>query len=268
MFVLNKFYLVFFTLFIIHESIAETERSSSGFLNDKAVSDVTARGVILARNEAILASNVNAQVLEMPYFEGDFFNKGDLLVQFDCRKPYADMKSAIATEKLKQQKLMANQELFKYDSISTYEVEVSKAELVIAQAEKEALQSYLAGCKVLAPFDGRVRERMVNKFEMVAANEPLISIIDDSHLEVALILPSRWLQWLKVGQAFEFSIDELKQSHSAEVVRVSPTVDPASRTVKVMAKIKEGEASKHGILSGMSGVASFRTKTNGDEDGS
>lgn len=220
-------------------------------------SEYSARGVINTRNRAVLASNMNAQIIKMPYFEGDHFAKGAVLVEFDCRKPLAEMKSARATESIHKQKVAANQELASFDSISTYEVEVSKAELIKSEAEREALQTYITGCVVKAPFEGSVQQRMVNKFETVAANEPLLSVIDDTHLEISIIVPSVWLRWLEIGSQFIFKVDEISVALNASISRISPVVDPVSRTIRIIGELTEEQVEEHGILTGMSGVAKF-----------
>lgn len=41
-----------------------------------------ARGVLRAVDQAIISSELNAKVVEMPFHEGESFHKGDLLVRF------------------------------------------------------------------------------------------------------------------------------------------------------------------------------------------
>ena len=221
---------------------------------------IEVRGVIQARNHATLASTISAQIIELPVLEGMSFQKGQRLALFDCRKPLADVKAAQASVLIQQQKVDANKEMASFNAISEYEVVVSEAELTKAIAEKESLDSHVSGCEIRAPYDGSVVENLVNRYEVVAANEPILSIVDVTHLEVSIIVPSYWLRWLKVNSQFLFSVDEVKQNLHVKVSRISPTIDPVSRTVKVIGEFSTKENRVTDVLPGMSGSARFNER--------
>jgi hypothetical protein len=95
---------------------------------------------------------------------------------------------------------------------------------------------------------------IVNEHENVFPNDQLISLLDDSLLEIELILPSKSLAWLKVGMRFEYAIDETGLRYPAVVQDIGANVDPASQTVKVKGLFR---TQPNHVLAGMSGVASF-----------
>ena len=74
---------------------------------------------------------------------------------------------------------------------------------------------------------------IVNEHENVFPNDQLLSLLDDSLLEIELILPSKSLAWLKVGTPFEYAVDETGLRYPAAVQDIGANVDPASQTVKV-----------------------------------
>jgi multidrug efflux pump subunit AcrA (membrane-fusion protein) len=63
-------------------------------------------------------------------------------------------------------------------------------------------------------------------------------------------VPSKWLQWLRVGSAFNFKVDETGDVLQAKVERISAAVDAVSQTVKVVASVPKSPAN---VLPGMSG---------------
>ncbi len=228
---------------------------SEGMQIERKITD--ARGVINARNQAIIKSGVDGKIIDMPALSGTRFKKGARLVQFDCRKPLADVRASKANVAIQQQKVEANKQMATFEAISEYEVVVAQEELNKAIAEKESLDSYVAGCEIRAPYEGQVVENLANPFEVVPANEPLLSIVDTSHLEVSLIVPSHWLKWLKPDSEFSFFVDELNAELHARVTRILPIIDPVSRTVKVIGEFSPQEVKDTGILPGMSGSALF-----------
>jgi membrane fusion protein, multidrug efflux system len=148
----------------------------------------------------------------------------------------------------------SNAFLEKRNAASRQDVEIAKARASKAAAEADALRIRLDQCSIIAPFDGRVSELVINEHEMSVAGKPMLSIIEEGDLEIDLILPSDWLVWLKAGADFAFAIDETQQVHPASIVRIGATVDSISQTIKVTGRFT---ASRAGVLPGMSGSARF-----------
>lgn len=55
-----------------------------------------ARGVLRARDQAVLSSELAGRIIEMPYTDGQNFKKGDVLVRFDCSAYQAQLNAAQA----------------------------------------------------------------------------------------------------------------------------------------------------------------------------
>lgn len=114
-------------------------------------------------------------------------------------------------------------------------------------------------CKIKAPYGGRVIEVAVNEHETVPSDKEILSILNDSNLEIELIVPSNWLNWLSIGEAFSFAIDETGKTIDATVSKLGAVVDPVSQTIKLTGKF---EGNLDGVLSGMSGTALFKQDGN------
>lgn len=214
----------------------------------------TIRGVVKATAQATLASQVQGRISRLPFKEGQRFKQGALLVALDCSKYEAELASAQAEHRGKMKTYENNLRLSEHQAVGQLELEVSQAEAEKASAAVKAAQVNVSGCTVLAPFPGRVVKTIVNEHENVFPNDQLISLLDDSRLEIELILPSKSLAWLKVGAPFEYAIDETGLRYQAIVQDIGAKVDPASQTVKVKALFR---AKPDAVLAGMSGVASF-----------
>jgi len=214
----------------------------------------TIRGVVKAAAQATLASQVQGRISQLPFKEGQRFKKGAVLVALDCSKYEAELASARAEYRAKSKTYENNLRLGEHQAVGQLELEVSQAEADKAAAAVKAAQVNVSGCIIHAPFPGRVVKTIVNEHENVFPNDQLISLLDDSLLEIELILPSKSLVWLKVGTAFEYAVDETGRRYSAVVQHIGANVDPASQTVKVKGVFRTKPAN---ILAGMSGTASF-----------
>ncbi|WP_226504587.1 efflux RND transporter periplasmic adaptor subunit [Pseudomonas sp. MWU16-30317] len=215
-----------------------------------------ARGVVRAVNEATLSSSMVAQITQMNFSEGTAFKKGDLLVAFNCDRAQADLRAAQAGLQVEQKTVETNQELEHFNSVGKFDVLISQSKRNKAKAEVEALQAQIKECKVYAPFDGRVIERMKHVHESVAVSEAMLKIVDTSKLELDLIVPSKWLQWLKPGSPFTFAVDETGKSSGAVVDRLLPEVDPVSKTLKIIGRFNSSDNGQ--TIPGMSGTATFK----------
>ena len=214
----------------------------------------TIRGLVKATAQATLASQVQGRISQLPFKEGQRFDKGALLVALDCSKYEAELASVQAEYRGKKKTYENNLRLAKHHAVGELELAVSHAEAEKASAGVRVAQVTVNGCIIRAPFPGRVVKMIVNEHENVFPNDQLISLLDDSLLEIELILPSKFLAWLKVGMSFEYAVDETGLRYPAVVQDLGANVDPASQTVKVKGLFL---TQPDNVLAGMSGTASF-----------
>ncbi|WP_437889864.1 efflux RND transporter periplasmic adaptor subunit [Phytobacter sp. V91] len=213
-----------------------------------------ARGVLRAVDQATLSSELNARIVEMPYREGDRFKKGDLLVRFDCSAYQAQLAASQAAMRAAQQELNQNRQLAEMKSVGRTAVGLSEAKLAQSAAESQVYQIQTTRCRVLAPFDGQVVTRKAQVSEFLGQGMPLLEVVDNSHLEIYLLAPSRWLSSLKAKQTFTFVPDETGVPLQAELLRTGARIDESSQTITLIGKVT-GPAS--GLIAGMSGSARF-----------
>jgi len=214
------------------------------------------RGVITARSHATVSSQISARVTNLPFEAGQAFRKGDVLVGFDCAMHRAELRAAEAELGSARKTHANNRELAHLDAVGVLEVELSAAEVEKSQAGVELARVQTSRCQVLAPYAGRVVSTAVNLYESVQSNQELLRILDDSQLELELIVPSSWVRWLDTDTRFGFKVDETGETVIARVNRIGASVDPISQTVRLNAVFPERPGS---LLAGMGGRASFET---------
>lgn len=212
------------------------------------------RAQLTARYSTTLSAEISAVVKQLSVREGQRFAKGDLLVAFDCSIQQAQLQKAQATAEGAGKSFEVNTRLSQLESVSTLDVDMAKAKLGEALADIALTQAALQKCRVNAPFSGRVVSLPAHEHQYLKIGDPIMEIIDDSQLELKLIVPSLWLRWLKPGLAFQVQLDEVNQTYAAHIDSIGASIDPVSQTVPVVAHI----TGKHGeLLAGMSGKALF-----------
>lgn len=250
-----NFNLILFLLFSVFlAQTGQTEEDnffSTGIFSDKV------RGLIKPVERAIISSEIAAKIKNIHFKAGDRFKKGVVLVEFDCSFYRADLASAEASYKSRQHIFENNKQLLALNAISDIDVSISESEMEVARADRTMKVIRVNQCKIKAPYSGRVIEVAINEHETVPADKEILSILNDRDLEIELIVPSNWLNWLTVEESFSFMIDETGKILDAKVSKIGAVVDPVSQTIKLTGKFS-GDIS--GVLSGMSGTAQFNKK--------
>ncbi|WP_244316526.1 efflux RND transporter periplasmic adaptor subunit [Kosakonia arachidis] len=227
-----------------------THTTQTGELPDKQ-----ARGMLVAVEQATISSDLAGRITEMPFREGEPFKKGDLLARFDCAIYQAQLAASQAAMRVADAELNQNQQLAQMKSVGKYAVSLSAARLAQAQAESQVYQIQVTHCRILAPFDGQVVKRRAQAYESVAAGAPVLDIVSNRHLEIDLLVPSRWLSMLKPGLTFTFTPDETNKPLRATVSRLGARIDESSQTLSLTGVIDSNDST---LMAGMSGTANFQ----------
>ena len=204
--------------------------------------------------QTTLSSEISANISKLPLREGQRFQEGEQLVEFDCSLLNAQLHKAEASADSAREASKVSKRLAELNSISSLEVDQAAAKSKETEAELAAMKVTVSKCSLQAPFNGRIAKLQVDAYQYVTPGKPLMDIIDTSRLEVRLIVPSRWLSWLKAGNHFTIHIEELGRSYQARIVRLGARIDPLSQSIPVVGEIVGPHEE---LLSGMSGWASF-----------
>jgi len=222
--------------------------------DDTETARTKARGVLRAKQQARLSSELAGRVLELPFSEGEAFDKGAVLVRFDCSAYQAQLNAAEAATRAAQQQLNHTERLAALNSVGEFEVAMAQAKRAEASAQAQVYRVQVNRCSITAPYAGKVVSRDVQPFESVASGTPLLSIVDNSKLEIHLLVPSNWLSQLAPGSQLQFIPDETGQTLPASIKRIGARIDEGSQTLLVIADML---ADSPNLLAGMSGTAEF-----------
>lgn len=123
-----------------------------------------------------------------------------------------------------------------------YETLEQKLNLVNLQPERHGIVPKLS---FRAPFNGIVAKRMVTNGQFIQAEMPLLELIDDSRKTIHLELLGNQRMRAEPGQQVILPNPlENTEGIVAELIRISPVVDPSTSAVSATATIKSGNAEK------------------------
>lgn len=181
--------------------------------------------------------------------EGERVRAGQVLARFEASEQESGFTSAeadrVAAESevnTAQWNLEQTTELYRAGAVSELDfktaqqaVTSAKARLAAAQARVRATGSLVRDTRVLAPTSGVISRKVVENGEHVARGASLFTLVRSDVLELAAAVPARQANAVNVGQSVHFFADG--RQFDGKVARVSPTVDPATRSVTVYVQI-------------------------------
>ncbi len=231
---------------------------------------VAAHGTVRPRTESTLVSEVAGAVVDVaPFFAaGGFFEEGDVLVRIDpvdyelavvtAKGQVAQAKVLLQTEEAQAQVARKEwEDLGGGDApplaAREPQLEEARAALAAARAALERAERNLARTRIRAPFDGRVRSKLVDVGQYVSPGTPVASIFAVDYAEVRLPIPDSDLAYLDIGVNYNGgaaarggdSPDVLLSADFAgerrqwwgKIVRVEGEIDPVSRMINLVAQV-------------------------------
>ncbi len=190
--------------------------------------------------------------------EGDYVRAGQLLARFEASEQVSGLQSAAADKAAAEGDLATaewtlkqSEDLFKAGAIAEGELRVARnavgtarARLAAANSRVRTSSSSNRDTRVLAPTSGTVEKRFVENGEHIARGAEMFSVVRNNVLELAAAVPERQANSVAPGQAVEFLANG--RTIAGRVARVSPTVDPLSRSVTVYVQVPNANGALKG----------------------
>ncbi len=199
--------------------------------------------------EIAVRARLEGDVTEVLVREGDRVSRGQTMVRFenavqegDRASAAAEVESAKADVANAQWNADQSADLFKAGAIAERDLRTAQQALAASQSRRAAAEARLKGAsqvledtRIVAPTTGVVATRAVEPNEHVTRGATLVTVVRNDVLELEAALPSRQAADLKPGQAVRFVANG--RALEGRVARISPTINPANRTLTVYLQV-------------------------------
>lgn len=228
---------------------------------------LSSEGVVQSHNETGLTPRVNGRIIKIaPEFEsGSFFEKDAVLLEldpsdFEAAVSSAEARLARAEASLAQESARAEQALLDWKDLGYTEdptelvlrkpqLKEANANVKAAIADLSDARSNLQRTKVIAPYAGRVKTRLVGLGQSVNSGTTLGEIFSTDFAEIRLSLSARELNHIELpnnpGDApvpvtFTDALSDFTpQTWQGSIVRTEGTLDEKSRKLFVIARVDD-----------------------------
>lgn len=165
------------------------------------------------------------------------------------RQREADLKVAEVnferSKNLFQRQLLAKQALDDAESkflAAEAQIDLSKAQLMQADARLQELRINLQNTNVTSPVDGFVGKRNVDPGAMVSQNTPIASVVEISRLKMVVNVVEKDIRLVTVGDSGDVDVDAYPgEKFRGRIARVAPVLDPATRTATMEIEIANSD---------------------------
>lgn len=189
------------------------------------------------------------RILELPYYEGDSVKKGAILVRIDDEKINAEFNKAIANRKQAVTDLDRLKKLQPRNLASEDEVARAETQLELTRAEEALLRTRLNDARIIAPFNGIISERLMDKGDLAPAYSHILSFYDPESMIIKLRLPPQLLDGIPRGRfSVRIPTSRLNRTPNITLKRIFPGLD--SQTHQVIVEL-QAEASPSDLAPGM-----------------
>ncbi len=198
-----------------------------------------ATATLEAEKEAQVLARVTGVVKSLQAEEGDLVTKGAplLLIENDeyrFRVEQANANTVNLRSRYERLEQMVAEEL-----ATEEEIQAARSDFASAEAEEGLARLSLSYTTVVAPFSGRITQRLVNVGHNVSSGGPLFVMADFDPLLAKVHVPSREFKRLQKDQIVQLVLDSNGTRLDGRIKLISPVIDPTSGTIKITVEVPD-----------------------------
>lgn len=153
-----------------------------------------------ATERAVLSFNVGGEISSSMVRMGKQVKKGEILAYLDPTDYQLAVDARQAEYDLAMTQYQRAQKLIKDTLISTDQFDQSETNFKVAQAKLAQAKTDLTYTKIVAPFDGIVSLTNVESHQVVAANQPVMKLLNNALMDVIFTVPVSYVAKYGVGK--------------------------------------------------------------------
>jgi len=148
-------------------------------------------GKVKATKRAELSFQISGQIEKLNILEGQKVKKGELLASLDSKNHLYATRAARARYQAAKQDFHRASRLYEEKVMSKARFDTARAAHDVAQAQLDIKEETLAETRLVAPFDGLVAKRYVERKEHVNKGEAVLLLQDVVGIDVEVQLPEQ-----------------------------------------------------------------------------
>jgi len=203
-------------------------------------------GTIAPVQGVSVSNDAPGMVTRIHFESGALVKQGDVLVELDTSVENAQLASSLARKDLATATLERNRRLVASGTLPSANLDTDESTLKTTTADIDGVRAQIARKLVRAPFSGRLGIRNVNMGQYLNPGTTLAVLVGVEAVFVDFSLPQQDLARISVGMPVHVVVDDDSAvAGDGVIAAVDPTIDSATRNVKIRAQIPNKEEKLH-----------------------
>lgn len=199
-------------------------------------------GTIEAIEEITVVSEINASVVGLPFEEGNYIKKGELIAQLDDQQLEAEVIRAKALYTQSQSTYNRVKLIVDQNAGTPQDLDDALAALKVAEANLKLAEARLAKAHIVAPFDGSVGSRKVSVGAFLRTGDAITELANLNEIRVNFSAPERFLAQLKRGaEVAVFTPVYPGYEVKGKIIAIEPVLDSQTRSARIVARVPNPE---------------------------
>jgi membrane fusion protein (multidrug efflux system) len=219
-------------------------------------------GTVEAIEEVTVVSEIDATVLKLPFEEGGYVKKGDLIAQLDDAQLAAEVARTEALYKQNQSAYNRVKSVVDNNAGTPQELDNAYANMKIAEANMTLAKARLSKTRITAPFSGTVGARQISTGTFLRIAEPITTLANLSEIRIKFAAPERFLANLKRGGKVEITSPVYPDTKlTGTIIAIEPVLNDQTRSAEVVARVANpGQKFRPGMSANIAAVLSERSE--------
>ena len=215
------------------------------------VEGVPLSGPLTPKVSVVVGAPIAEQLVEMFVNEGDAVRQGQPIARFrddvlraNALSARADLQTATtqvrvaAAESTRAETLFAEGAIARRDHDNTLlALESMRSRAALSASQAAASDDRLETATVKSPVAGVVSLRSAQAGDRVDFGKPIMTIVDNSVLQLEASVEARWLSELRIGRPVALTVASMRDTIIGRISRINPAADPATRQVRIYVDI-------------------------------
>jgi membrane fusion protein, multidrug efflux system len=217
-------------------------------------------GTIEALEAITVVSEIDGAVRDLPFKEGGFIRRGELIAQLDDTQLAAELARAEALRAQSKALFDRVKSVVDQGAGAPQDLDDASAALKVADANLQLAGARFSKTRILAPFDGIIGARKVSVGTFLRGGQPITELANIDDIRVTFSAPERFVSRLAAGAEVTVSTSAFSGlALKGNILVIDPVIDLTTRSARVVARVQNsGRRFRPGMSANVSAVLGSR----------
>ena len=203
---------------------------------------ITSQGNIKCSEEAMLNAEIGGLVSQIHIKEGDYVNKGQVLISMDTELMALNLNELDTQMKYAKFLLNKQSELNEKGLGTEMELEAAFNQVASLSAKRRIINAQINKSKIVSPFAGIIDEIYTEKGQMIGPQSPVIHLMNNKSMELISSISEKYLSKVGKGSTIEVSFPNYSDTIlNLKIDQISKSIDATNRTFEIKSILKENK---------------------------